>query len=192
MKRLLQLVAGRSRGFFLLLRRLRQASAFLSLAAQLKHPVPTSIVILGAAEVHGTANVRLGEALYLYRDLHLETQGGGEILIGDGVVLSRGVHLVAFDRITIEEGAMIGEYTSVRDANHRIVPGESLRGTGHVARRVFIGRNAWIGRGVMVLPGVRIGAGAVVGANAVVSSDVPDGVIVAGVPARVIESRRAA
>lgn len=48
----------------------------------------------------------------------------------------------------------------------------------------------YIGSRVIVLPGVRIGRGAVVASGAVVSRDVADFTIVAGVPARVIGSRR--
>ena len=38
----------------------------------------------------------------------------------------------------------------------------------------------------MLLPGVTIGDGSIVAAGAVVSKDVPPGVVVAGVPARVV------
>lgn len=162
----------------------RRLWAHAKLRAALNGRLDPSVVVLGAPEVQGTANIHLGKNLYLYRELHLETQGEGRIAIGDGVVLSRGVHIVAFAEISIGKGAMIGEYTSLRDANHRVTPGQPIRDSGHDARPIRIGAHAWIGRGVAILAGVEIGDGAVVGANAVVTRNVPPSAVVAGVPAR--------
>ena len=53
--------------------------------------------------------------------------------------------------------------------------------------KVIIGHDVWIGHGAIVMPGVTIGTGAVIGAGAVVTKDVPDNVVVAGNPARVIK-----
>ena len=54
---------------------------------------------------------------------------------------------------------------------------------------IVIGNDVWIGARVTILPGVRIGSGVVIGAGAVVTKNVPDNVVVAGNPARVIRSR---
>lgn len=51
---------------------------------------------------------------------------------------------------------------------------------------ITIGDNVWIGAGVTVLPGVAIGNNTVIGAGSVVNRDVPDGVVAAGNPCRVI------
>lgn len=46
--------------------------------------------------------------------------------------------------------------------------------------------NVFIGTGSIIMQNVRIGANSIVAAGAVVTKDVPEGVIVAGVPARII------
>ena len=166
--------------------RLRQFWSFARLKAQVGDIDP-SIVVLGMPELHGTRNIKLGSNLYLYRDLYLETRNDGNICIGDGAVLSRGVHLVAYAGIEIGAGSMIGEYASLRDANHRFGDGIAPRHSGHDASPIRIGRNVWIGRGSTILPGVSIGDGAVIGANAVVTHDVAAGTVVGGVPARPLQ-----
>lgn len=55
---------------------------------------------------------------------------------------------------------------------------------------VVIGNDVWIGDRVTILPGVHIGDGCIIGAGTVVTKDIPSYSIAAGVPARVIRSRR--
>jgi acetyltransferase-like isoleucine patch superfamily enzyme len=169
---------------------LRRIVSHARLAARLRVELPASVVVLGKTWVYGTGNIRFGADSLLYPELHLETQGFAAIVLGVGCVLSRGVHLVAMDGITIGDGTMIGEYTSIRDANHIRAEGVAIRDAGHSAAAILIGKEVWIGRGVAVLAGVTIGDGATIGANAVVTRDVPPGALVAGIPARPLAKSR--
>ncbi|BBE26943.1 hypothetical protein NFHkm12_17690 [Latilactobacillus curvatus] len=51
---------------------------------------------------------------------------------------------------------------------------------------MHIKQNAWIGAGATILPGVTVGENAIIAANATVTKDVPDNMIVAGTPAKVM------
>lgn len=165
---------------------MRRLSAHAALSSDLLPRLPASVVVLGRASVFGTGNIRFGENVLLYSDLHLETQGSAVIDVGDDVVISRGTHIVAMAGVIIGKGTMIGEYSSIRDANHTRDPKQSIRESSHATKPITIGQQVWIGRGVAVLSGVTIGDFATVGANAVVTRDVPAGETVAGVPARPI------
>lgn len=55
---------------------------------------------------------------------------------------------------------------------------------------ITVENNVWIAAHCVILPNVTIKTGSVIAAGAVVTKDVPPYVVVAGVPARVIKSRR--
>ena len=61
------------------------------------------------------------------------------------------------------------------------------RGQGlEIALPITVGDNVWIGTNVFVLPGVTIGNNTIIGAGSVVNKNIPDGVIAAGNPCKVI------
>lgn len=70
------------------------------------------------------------------------------------------------------------EHDCELESGVEIGPGAVLCG------RVHVGCNSWIGAGATVKPRIRIGKNTIVGAGAVVVSDVPDGAIVVGSPAK--------
>jgi acetyltransferase-like isoleucine patch superfamily enzyme len=167
----------------------RRLRAFARLRAAAGAGIPASTQLDGTVEIEGTRRVTLGEHCRIGPGVFLETQEQGAIRIGRHVRLNRGTVIVAWSGITIGDDCLIGEYVSLRDANHGSSPGTSMRLQPHDAKPIAIGDDVWIGRGAVVLPGVQIGSGAVIGANSVVTADVPAGAVAAGVPARVIRQR---
>ncbi len=157
--------------------------SFARLGESLGKPLHGSNVILGPVAVEGTANIHIGRNARIYPGVLLETQGAGRIVLGDNVVLSRGVHIVAFDSVTLGDHCMVGEYASLRDADHQ-KSHLSMRDSGHVCAPIALDRNVWVGRGACILKGVQIGANCIIGANAVVTRDVASSFCAVGVPAR--------
>lgn len=87
--------------------------------------------------------------------------------------------------VTIGDDCFIGPNVSIYTACHSTDPVER-NNRREWAEPVVIGNNVWIGGSVTILPGVTIGNNVTVGAGAVVTRDVPDNVVVAGNPAKVI------
>ena len=54
--------------------------------------------------------------------------------------------------------------------------------------RIEVKDNTHIGCDAMIMPNVTIGKNCIIGCHAVVTKDIPDNSVVAGVPARVIET----
>lgn len=52
--------------------------------------------------------------------------------------------------------------------------------------KVEIGNNVFVGKGAIILPNVKIGNNVIVGAGTIVAKDVPDNVVIAGNPWRII------
>jgi len=75
------------------------------------------------------------------------------------------------------------EHDCVLEEGVEIGPGATLAG------RVHVGANSWVASGAVVLPRVRIGRNTIIGAGAVVVSDIPEGVVAVGVPAKPMANR---
>jgi UDP-2-acetamido-3-amino-2,3-dideoxy-glucuronate N-acetyltransferase len=95
-------------------------------------------------------------------------------------------HTFICEGVTIEDEVFVGHgVVFINDPAPRATAGGQLQTEADwkvVPTRV--GRGASIGSGAVILCGVTIGPNALIGAGAVVTADVPPGMIVAGVPAR--------
>jgi len=159
------------------------------LNAQLKHK-EYSVQCDGNINIAGTGNVRLGKHVRLGKDTELETMDKGAIEIGNDVRINRGCLLASYSNITIGDFSMLGEFVSIRDANHSMELGQPMRLQTHSSEPIRIGKDVWIGRGVCILPGVTIEEGAVIGANSVVNHNIPAYSIAVGAPCKVVKNRR--
>lgn len=113
----------------------------------------------------------------------------GKITIGNNVLLARDIiidysgNVDIADNVWFSEGAVILSHDHVLGKN-RI----SRRDGSIVTTQTEIKEGAWIGARAIVLPKVKsIGSNSVIGAGAVVVSDVPDNVVIAGNPAKIVK-----
>lgn len=108
------------------------------------------------------SNIRLGTKCYLnFNCIFLDVC---QIRVGDHTLFGSGVHV----------------YT----ATHPLDP--VRRREQEFGKPVMIGSDVWIGGGAIICPGVSIGSRSVIGAGSVVTRDIPEGVLAAGNPCRVI------
>ncbi len=115
--------------------------------------------------------------------VHLATGHRGAIEIGDAVTVNYGTSISASTRVRIGNRVKIGPYCVLSDTDLPLpLAAEGADG----ARPIEIGDDVWLAGRVTVLPGVRVGRGAVVAAGSVVTSDIPDGAIASGAPAKVL------
>ena len=91
--------------------------------------------------------------------------------------------------VTIGDDCFIGPNVSIYTACHSTDPDER-NSRREWALPVTIGDSVWIGGSVTILPGVTIGSGTTIGAGSVVTHDIPDHVVAAGNPCRVIKKLR--
>lgn len=113
--------------------------------------------------------------------------------VGKNVKVSS--HSFICEGVVIEDDVFIGHNVSF--INDKYPRATNIDGTPqsesdwHVVS-TLVKRGASVGSGATILCGITIGENAVVGAGSVVTHDVPDGAIVAGVPARILKKAVAA
>ena len=135
--------------------------------------------------------VHLGDRVRLFEETYFETGAGGSIQIGHDTHVHPRCFLSAYKAsILIGSNVLIAGQCAFYSYDHGLAPNEPIPSQPLASKGdIIIDDGAWLGYGVFVSSGVRIGKGAVVGARSVVTKSVPDGAIVAGVPARVVKMR---
>ncbi len=112
----------------------------------------------------------------------LQVNLANQVHIGNRVSIMYNLLCMSAGGITIDDDVMIAANVSLISNNHDYNERQII-----TCKPIHIKRNVWIGANATILPGVTIGENAVVAAGAVVSKDVPDNVVVGGVPAKIIK-----
>lgn len=126
----------------------------------------------------------IGEDCYIEPPLHANW-GGHHVHFGRNVYANFNLTLVDDTYIFVGDYTMIGPNVTIATGGHPILPELRERNYQYNAS-VRIGRNCWIGAGAVIVPGVTIGDNTVIGAGSIVTRDIPDNVVAAGNPCRVL------
>lgn len=127
----------------------------------------------------------------------------GKITLGKDCYVGDGSRIWSADSVTIGDRVQISHNVNIHDTNshstdptlryHHLI---NILANGRVitedfgiqSQAIVINDDVWIGFNAIVLKGVTIGRGSIVAAGSVVTADVPEFVIVAGNPAKVVKS----
>lgn len=180
--------------------------------------IPVGSFVSDDAKLIFSENITLGSDVLLMSGAHLICSGmppylepNGRIVIGDETIIREGAILQTYGGtitigrkctvnpycmiqgnggVEIGDNTLIASHVCMYSANHVFADTtRPIRSQGETRKGIRIGSDVWIGGGAIILDGVTIGDGAVIAAGAVVNRDVPPGVVIAGIPARVIRSR---
>ena len=135
--------------------------------------------------------VEIGDGVYVGHGTMLKGYYNSRMVIEDGTWIGQQCFFHSGGGIFIGQNVGVGPTVRIITSAHRLDQTERpiLHSDVQFAP-VRIEDGADIGIGAILLPGVTIGAGAQVAAGAVVTENVAPFAVVAGVPARVIRTRR--
>jgi maltose O-acetyltransferase len=109
---------------------------------------------------------------------------GSNILLGERVFFNFNCVVLDVCQVTIGDYTLFGPAVQIYTATHPM--NAELRRKQEFAKAIAIGSDVWVGGGAILCPGVTVGSRSVIGAGSVVTRGIPDGVLAAGNPCRVI------
>jgi sugar O-acyltransferase (sialic acid O-acetyltransferase NeuD family) len=116
--------------------------------------------------------------------VHPAAHVSGTTLLGPGTLVGAGAVIGSHSRlgrhVFVNRGALIGHHTRIGDFVS-VQPGANIAGACE------IGTATYVGMGAIIVDHTKIGSHSVIGAGAVVIEEVPDHVLVVGVPAKIIK-----
>lgn len=111
---------------------------------------------------------------------------GYNIEIGENFYSNHNLTILDCNKVKFGDNVFIGPNCSFYCAMHPLDIKTRNEGLEY-AKPITVGNNVWFGGNVVVLAGVTIGDGVVVGAGSVVTKNVPNNVVIAGNPAKIIK-----
>jgi acetyltransferase-like isoleucine patch superfamily enzyme len=128
------------------------------------------------ARIHATASIRNAQNVYVGKNSHINhlccvwAGENSQIILGDNLLMGPGVCIFA--------------------GNHSMVKGQPMTSQKRKEESIVIGDDVWLGAHSVITAGTHIANGVIVAAGAVVTRSITqEGVIVGGIPAKIIGER---
>jgi len=133
--------------------------------------------------------MHIGKGVYIRKGTVLECGPKGVIEIGEKSVLGYYAWIGSLNRVTVGKNCLIGSKVDIMDSKHKMEKGSPIRDQGYVCGKTVIGDDCLIGTKTSVFLNVAVGTGTIIGSNSVVLNNLPENVVAAGIPARIIKDR---
>ena len=111
---------------------------------------------------------------------------GSHIEVGKNFFANYNCTIIDVAKVKIGDNCQMAPNVAIYTAGHPLHP-VARNSMYEYGISVTIGDNVWIGGNTVIMPGVHIGSNTVIGAGSVVTKDIPDWVVAAGNPCRVIK-----
>lgn len=126
---------------------------------------------------------KCGESIFIEQPFRCDY--GKNIEVGNNFFANYNLTVLDVGKVVIGKNVQIAPNVSIYTAGHPIHP--DSRNSGYeYGIGVTIGDNVWIGGNTVINPGIHIGDNVVIGSGSVVTKDLPDNVIAAGNPCKVL------
>lgn len=136
-------------------------------------------------------NISIGDNVYIGHNTILKGYYINEMVIGEGTWIGQNCFLHAAGSIMIGKAVGIGPNVQMITSEHNDLNAElPVLHQPLKFGTITIHDGADIGTGTIILPNITIGEGAIIGAGSVVTHNVEPYSVYAGVPARLIRSRK--
>jgi GT2 family glycosyltransferase/acetyltransferase-like isoleucine patch superfamily enzyme len=134
--------------------------------------------------------IRIGNGVFLGRNTILNCKNG-DIILEDNVNISFNTTIFSASEVRVGADNLLAAYCYLVGGTHHFDdPSVPVMYQGRSSKGIQIGPGGWLGAHVTVFDGVKIGKHAVIGAGSLVNKDLPDNVVAAGAPAKVIRKRK--
>lgn len=126
---------------------------------------------------------KAGDNVFIEQPFHCDY--GKNIEVGKNFFANYNCTILDVGKVIIGDNVMFAPNVSIYTAGHPVHP--DSRNSGYeYGIEITIGDNVWVGGSVVINPGVHIGNNVVIGSGSVVTKDIPDNMIAAGNPCKVI------